>query len=100
MMPKPRDRAVRAAEATPMELAAAQTAARLQGVMPYLNDEIERMVRQIEMRACNAIRDAKLSPEMAVSLWMELHAARSLANRLGTKAIISAQSTEALTGGK
>lgn len=95
MMPKPK---AKATQPTPMEIAAAQTAARLQGVMPYLQDEIGKMEAQVKMRAFNAIRDGKLTPDLAISLWMEAHAVQMLHVRLRTKSIIGAQTADALTG--
>jgi hypothetical protein len=67
--------------------------------MPYIEDEISKMKRQIEMRAMNAIRQAALTPDVAVSLWMEWHAVQGLHSRLSTKVIVGAQQVDALTGG-
>lgn len=68
-------------------------AAFLQDALPEVDYEIEGMVKTTKSKAFKAIREGSLTPEQALSYWMELFSYDRLQNRLKQKAN-AAQSTE------
>lgn len=67
------------------ELARVKGLERLQGFLPYLEDEIETMKRVIITRAGSALTAGKLTPELSQALWLEFLAANTLLRRMGQK---------------
>jgi hypothetical protein len=67
---------------------------RLSGMVPYLQAEVDRMDAQLETRVFKALEAGKLTPEEALSAWMEKRALKRLLQKiehkvkLGTSAAI------------
>lgn len=73
---------------TPEEMGAIQSAAHLSGVIPYVENEFSQLKVITIRRALTAIRDGKLSGELAVALWMEIWALEAAGMRLRTKVAV------------
>lgn len=73
-------------EPTMEEVAAMRVAADLAPVLPVIEDQIKRMADTTISDAMKAIREGSLTPERAVSLWMEMHSYQRLSKRLIEKA--------------
>ena len=50
----------------------------LEGFMPYLEMEVEKMVKGLENKTFSAINAGTLTPEVALSAWMERYALKRL----------------------
>lgn len=75
-------------EPTMEEAAAIAVAYDLAPVMPVIEDQIKRMADTTISDAMKAIREGTLTPERAVSLWMEMHSYQRLSKRLIEKSTI------------
>lgn len=69
----------------PEELGQALDGAYLTNAMPYIEEQLAKMIRAVDQRAYRAIAQNELTPEMALNLWLERNAYNSLAVRLGQK---------------
>ena len=81
---------------SPDELARLRVAADLDSVMPTLNDEIAQMRNSTEVKVYRAIAEGELTPEEALSYWMEMYAYRRLETRIKEKASQASQVTETI----
>lgn len=64
--------------------------ARLINFLPYLGDEINKMVSVVEGKVDQHIREGTLTPELAYNFWLEKHSYTSLFKRFETKARMAA----------
>lgn len=60
-------------------------AAKYQGMLEYLEPELDRMVQQVEARVFKAIEQGTLSGEQAQTAWMEVHSYRKLTRRIAQR---------------
>lgn len=66
----------------PEDIRIARNAAKLHGVLPEIQEAVGQQMAAIESRVYSAIRQGKLTPDMALSGWHEMFAAFSLLNGL------------------
>lgn len=64
------------------QMASFQDGARLAGVMPYLEAELESMERVVENRVYSALDAKTLTPEAALLAWIEKSSIRRLRTRM------------------
>lgn len=72
-------------------------AAFLQDALPEVDYEIEGMVKTTKAKAFKAIREGSLTPEQALSYWMELFSYDRLQSRLKTRATAAQSETNRRT---
>lgn len=58
----------------PHEIETALDGARLAGSLPTITEEVTRMKTTVENRIYAAIRDGRLTPDMAMNAWHEMQA--------------------------
>lgn len=63
--------------------------ARIAGALPYLNHEMERSMKAVQVRAFQSIEKSSLTPDMAFMLWHELHALYKMQRKLMQRAAIT-----------
>jgi len=66
-------------------MAKIQDAARLSGVLPYLESEIAGMEKALETRVFSDLDARTLTPEAALAAWQEKRGYQSLLRRLKSK---------------
>lgn len=71
--------------ADPNNIAAAYSGARLQAVMDILEAEIARMTQAVEAKTFRSLEEGRLSPDMALSAWQEIHGYKKLLRKLETR---------------
>jgi hypothetical protein len=76
---------------TPEEVENLRIAADLQSVLPSITTEIDAMTRSVMNRVYIAIGKGELTPEEAMSYWMEMYSYHRLAGRLNTRAEMANQ---------
>lgn len=69
-------------------------AAKLASSMPEIEHEINGMQNTTMTQAFAAIRDGTLTPDKAMSYWMELYSYHRLTKRFETKAALAASVTK------
>ena len=67
------------------DLSAIRDGAFIAGVMPNLDAEVAAMDRALETRTLSALERGELTPEAALSAWIEKSAYRKLLNRFRQK---------------
>lgn len=81
-------------EMTPEQIEQFRIAADLQSVLPSITTEIDAMAKSVMNRVYMAISKGELTPEEAMSYWMEMYSYHRLAGRLNTRADMANQVTE------
>lgn len=69
---------------TPKELGEAGRGARLAGILPDLEFEINKFALEVENRVFAAIQTGEFNAQMAESAWMEMYAFKRLLRRFKT----------------
>lgn len=69
----------------PEELAEIRNGARVANMLPYVEDEIERMQKTLKTKTFELVRKGELTPERAVHAWMELYSYDRLLRTFRTK---------------
>lgn len=67
------------------DLGAIGDGARLVGMMPYLNAELEAMERSLFTKILASIKDKTLTPDTAFAAWLEFASFRALSHRMQTR---------------
>lgn len=70
---------------TPEELVQVRDGARISGMLPYLEDYVERQIHIVEMRVFDQSDKGTLTPDGAVSAWMEVKALRRMVRSMKQK---------------
>lgn len=78
---------------SPKELADLRSATAVAEVLPELTNQIESMKHTVETNVYAAIRKGALTPEAALSYWMEMYAYNRLGVRMNDMAAPAAQVT-------
>lgn len=76
-------------ELTPQQLADLQAAQAISEVLPQLEDEIDKMSQSKMADVFRQINENILTPELAMSYWLEMYAYHRLNKRLVTKAAMT-----------
>lgn len=76
------------------ELADLREASTVNTMLPAIEAAVGKMSDTVKHRAFAAIQKAELTPEMAVSYWMELYSNERLLKNLRTKAALANNSIE------
>lgn len=71
---------------TPEEIFELRESAALQEVLPTVQKQIDNMKRSAEMRVFKDIREGSLTPDAALSYWMEMYSYSRLSIRLSEQA--------------
>lgn len=69
---------------TPEAINRISVGARLAGMWPYLEEEIENMQKDVTARAMRAMQKGELTPEKALAYWQEYRAATKLLQKFET----------------
>lgn len=69
----------------PADLGRITDAVRLAGMLPFLRQETERMVHEVETRVFTALKAGALTPDAALLAWMEVSSHRQLLKKLETQ---------------
>lgn len=64
--------------------------ARLINFLPYLEEEINKMIAVVDGKVNQHIRQGTLTPELALNFWLERDSYTTLFKRFKTKAAIAA----------
>lgn len=59
--------------------------ARLAGVLPYLEEELDKIERRLDMRIYAQLDKDELSPDQALLAWQEKHILKRIRNSFVTK---------------
>lgn len=76
------------------DLASMVTGARLSGMMPYLEEQLEKQIDGCIARMDRLLTDGKLTPELAQMAWIELLSYRRLNRNLKQKVLIGVSAAE------
>lgn len=86
-----------AVEPTPDQLLDLATGAKYQALQEPLNADISKLMRQVEQRMYTAISTDKLTPEMAVRAWYEMHSYFRLLQKFNQRIKVGVAQGEALS---
>lgn len=67
------------------DLSAIQLGAKLQGTLPYFEEEVNNMQNAIVNSVLTAVNNGALTPDMAMSKWMEYIALRKLQQKFNQR---------------
>lgn len=70
---------------TPTKLAKVQDVSVLSNFLPYIHREVDSLIHAVENRVFRELREGTLTPEAAMSAWMEVNALRQLSGRFDTR---------------
>lgn len=73
----------------PSDLLAIKAGAEIMEAMPYVQTEIEGMIKTVQTRAYTAIRKGTMTPDVAIDLWMEANAYDQLLKKLTTRVTVA-----------
>lgn len=80
-------------ELTPEDVEQLRLSAELQSVLPTITGEIDAMSKSVMNRVYIAISKGELTPEEAMSYWMEMYSYHRLTGRLNGRAKLADQVT-------
>lgn len=70
---------------TPEEMRAVSDVAKISNFLPYIEEEINRMKRTVEVKVMEKIRKGELTPEYSQNAWFELASYNRLLKSLETR---------------